>query len=335
MKNFLWILGFALFFKSCISDTENNQTQLAHSIDSILESQEVIAERNTSSQTHSSKLDSSEFGDDPFYLSHLNEHVEYLPVDCSQTFDPENVLNTNTLFSHLQCPMDRKKTTRLLRQTLIAAKYHFTRTHDSLQHISNKDLLQMIATVYHQDIPSTILESNDKTFNESIERLRVLLRERQSKSRIYKFINDSIFNYRWMRFSITKVTNGILQLDYNGGGMAGSAEKQYYVLQDSNYSKINLEDILKKVDRILTKAVNEEAIANIGRFPVRFKSDINNKTYELEIMVDTYSSASCCPPYVARCKTKDFRTIIPGTLAYATTEHLDNPSIKPKWKTIR
>ena len=85
----------------------------------------------------------------------------------------------------------------------------------------------------------------------------------------------------------------------------------------------------------MTKAVKENASVNIGRFPITFAKDIKNDVFELKLIIDTYSSASCCPPYVARCKTKDFRTIISGILAYATTDHLNDPSIQPKWKTIR
>ena len=333
MKVQHWIIVWAILFQSCTSDNENINRDVIENFDSII--QRRIGEVEQIDTSIINQVDSSELEEDPFYHFIRNDRFQKVSINCNKPCTIEKTLDENILLSHLYCSMDRAKTTKLLRQILIAARYRHARSLDSLRFLSNSDLLQMISTVYHQDIPSELLEADPRTFREAIEKLRVMMQKEPSKRNIYAFINDSIFHFVWMHYSITKVIDGIIELDYNGGGMAGSAEKKYYALQNGQYAHIDLENIASKIDIIMTKEVKENASVNIGRFPITFTKDIKNDVYELKLIIDTYSSASCCPPYVARCKTKDFRTIIPGTLAYATTDHLDNPSIQPKWKTIR
>lgn len=270
-----------------------------------------------------------------FYLFYANKYHKPILVDCSLPLDPTTILNTDILLSHLKCPLSRTKQTVLLRQLLIASKYKYSRTLDSLSHINNNDLLKMLSIVYNQDIPSDILEGDNAQFTSCVKHIQTLLEKKKSYDKILKYIHDSVFNYVWMNFTIQTIAPGILQLDYNGGGMAGSAEKRYFLQSPDSLKLIDMDKIADKINALMSKELAEPATVNMDRFPIKFKKDPESNLIEMQIIIDTYSSASCCPLYIARCKTKDFRTILPGTLAYATTDHLDDPSIKPKWKTIR
>jgi len=327
------LIIWTILLQACTYDNENMQRDVSDNIDSIIRRR--MGEINEIDTSHIDQSDSSELAEDPFYQFIRNDRFKKVSIDCQKPYTIEHTLDENVLLSHLYCSMNRAKTTKLLRQVLIAARYRHARSLDSLDFLSNADLLQMISTVYHQDIPSVLLEADTKTFREAVNQLKVKMQKDPSIKNIYAFINDSIFNYVWMHYSITKVTDGIIELDYNGGGMAGSAEKQYYALQNGHFTSIDLEQIARYIDNVMTKAVKENATVNIGRFPISFAKDKKNNVYELKLIIDTYSSASCCPPYIVRCTTNDFRTIIPGTISYATTDHLDNPSIKPNWISIQ
>jgi hypothetical protein len=138
-----------------------------------------------------------------------------------------------------------------------------------------------------------------------------------------------------MRVEFSLPTKNILMLNYNGGGMAGSAEKRYFLKQGNNYKELNLHSIISIVDKKMTKIAKEDASADTDRFEGLFTWNEKRGMHQLELFVHVSSGASCCPPYIVQLYTKDFKSIEPGSLKYATTEHFSDSTIKPVWKNIQ
>jgi hypothetical protein len=235
----------------------------------------------------------------------------------------------------MDCVKEKKKRIILLRRVLILAKYEHARKDDSLRFLMNAQLMRMISYAYHQDIPSDALESDGPEFESLYQTIYTLITKNVSKAVILKFINDSIFNYYYMRVEFSLPTKNILMLNYNGGGMAGSAEKRYFLKQGNNYKELNLHSIISIVDKKMTKIAKEDASADTDRFEGLFTWNEKRGMHQLELFVYVSSGASCCPPYIVQLYTKDFKTIEPGSLKYATTEHFSDSTIKPVWKNIR
>jgi len=167
---------------------------------------------------------------------------------------------------------------------------------------------------------------------------RALIIAKYDQSRLedsLRFLTDSQLLRMNMRVEFSLPTKNILMLNYNGGGMAGSAEKRYFLKQGNNYKELNLHSIISIVDKKMTKIAKEDASADTDRFEGLFTWNEKRGMHQLELFVHVSSGARCCPPYIVQLYTKDFKTIEPGSLKYATTEHFSDSTIKPVWKNIQ
>lgn len=271
----------------------------------------------------------------PFYGYYINKTVTPFRISCNSPFDYAKSRNVDSMFSYLNCIKDKQSRVNLLRRILITATYDQSRLEDSLRFLSDSQLYRMITYAYNQDILSDALESNGPEFDSMYTTISSLISEDQSKAVILTFINDSIFNYYYMRVEFSLPTKNILMLHCNAAGMAGSAEKHYFLKQGNNYKELNLASIISIVDKKMTKIAKEDASADTDRFEGLFTWNERKGMHQLELFVHVSSGASCCPPYIVQLYTKDFKTIEPGSLKYATTQHFSDSTIKPVWKDIR
>ncbi len=271
----------------------------------------------------------------PFFGFYSNKKVNFIPIACTSDFAYSRSHSIDSILSYMSCIKDKPGRVSLLRRALIIAKYHQSRLEDSLRFLTDSQLLRMISYAYHQDIPSDALESNGPEFDSLYQTIYTLITKSESKAVVLKFINDSIFNYYYMRVEFSLPTKNILMLNYNAAGMAGSAEKRYFLKQGNNYKELNLHSIISIVDKKMTKIAKEDASADTDRFEGLFTWNEKKGMHQLELFVHVSSGASCCPPYIVQLYTKDFKTIEPGSLKYATTEHFSDSTIKPVWKNIR
>ena len=331
---------FCLEISSC-DESSNDQTNQVRKlqIDSMLKVWEKEDKHSLSkseqeeNQVHNIQI--NELAKDDFFSYYLQNNVVHKNINCNASFNFIKSYSIDSILSYMDCVKEKKKRIILLRRVLILAKYEHARKDDSLRFLMNAQLMRMISYAYHQDIPSDALESNGPEFDSLYRTIYTLITKNESKAVILKFINDSIFNYYYMRVEFSLPTKNILMLNYNGGGMAGSAEKRYFLKQGNNYKELNLHSIISIVDKKMTKIAKEDASADTDRFEGLFTWNEKRGMHQLELFVHVSSGASCCPPYIVQLYTKDFKTIEPGSLKYATTEHFSDSTIKPVWKNIR
>ncbi len=331
---------FCLEISSC-DESSNDQTNQVRKlqIDSMLKVWEKEDKHSLSkseqeeNQVHNIQI--NELAKDDFFSYYLQNNVVHKNINCNASFNFIKSYSIDSILSYMDCVKEKKKRIILLRRVLILAKYEHARKDDSLRFLMNAQLMRMISYAYHQDIPSDALESNGPEFDSLYRTIYTLITKNESKAVILKFINDSIFNYYYMRVEFSLPTKNILMLNYNGGGMAGSAEKRYFLKQGNNYKELNLHSIISIVDKKMTKIAKEDASADTDRFEGLFTWNEKKDMHQLELFVYVSSGASCCPPYIVQLYTKDFKTIEPGSLKYATTEHFSDSTIKPVWKNIR
>lgn len=331
---------FCLEISSC-DESSNDQTNQVRKlqIDSMLKVWEkedkhpLSKSEQEENQVHNIQI--NDLAKDDFFSYYLQKNIVHKNINCNASFNFIKSYSIDSILSYMDCVKEKKKRIILLRRVLILAKYEHARKDDSLRFLMNAQLMRMISYAYHQDIPSDALESNGPEFDSLYRTIYTLITKNESKAVILKFINDSIFNYYYMRVEFSLPTKNILMLNYNGGGMAGSAEKRYFLKQGNNYKELNLHSIISIVDKKMTKIAKEDASADTDRFEGLFTWNEKRGMHQLELFVHVSSGASCCPPYIVQLYTKDFKTIEPGSLKYATTEHFSDSTIKPVWKNIR
>jgi len=252
-----------------------------------------------------------------------------IPESFNHILDIDSLL---TMYIHTSS--DRKKVA-ILRQTLIATHFRHARSIDSLRFLGNDDLLHILNVVFHVDIEADPNELPKKAFIPLLKKLDTLLSNEANHADIIRYINNDIFRYDWMHYEFIRISDRLIKCAYNAGGMAGSAHNDVFLYTGTRFEQVRFNRLFKTLNRIMTKVVKEDAYVDIDRFDITIKELNKGSRYSVECIVQVYSGASCCPPYIIQFETRDFATFEKGTLQYATTLHLSKPQIKPEWKQIQ
>jgi len=252
-----------------------------------------------------------------------------IPESFNHILDIDSLL---TMYIHTSS--DRKKVA-ILRQTLIATHFRHVRSLDSLRFLGNADLLHMLNVVFHVDIEADPNELPKKAFIPLLKKLDTLLSNEATHADIIRYINNDIFRYDWMHYEFIRISDRLIKCAYNAGGMAGSAHNDVFLYTGTRFKQVRFNRLFKTLNRIMTKVVKEDAYVDIDRFDITIEELNKGSRYSVECIVQVYSGASCCPPYIIQFETRDFASFEKGTLQYATTLHLSKPQIKPDWKHIQ
>lgn len=340
ITQYIVIIFLAFAFISCEKSSEKNEKAIRkYSIDTSLNKLETDSEQDTN-QIESQSNDSSEnevveLKRDIFKEYYLPRKVKYHTIPCNSSFSFMKSSNLDSVLSYMNCVKNKQSQIKLLRRALLLSHYTLARKADSLKYLSNRDLLTMLSYVVNQDIPSEAIESKGPLFSTMYSKISVLVKQKASKALVLQYIKDSVFNYIYLSYSFQRPTKNILMLDYNAAGMAGSAEKRYFHKVGDAYKELNLDPIIKKVNKAMTKIAKEDSYADTDRFEGMFQWNKKKSLYEMQLFMHVRSGAMCCPPYVVRLLTKDFKTIESRSMQFATTEHFSDSTIKPIWKTIQ
>ena len=256
-----------------------------------------------------------------------------LPKGNSGNVEFTPATNPQQLLSHSLLVKNRVKKVALYRQALTLMHYHAVRRIDTLNNFSNADLLSFLTLAFNADISQNPLEKEKPELDSIIAELEHKLRKTTKYADILQSLTD-FFRYEYMNYAFSLLADNILEFDYNAGGMAGSAEKVYFRKVDGSFKKIKLDQISDSISAIMEKTLKQMAYVDIGRFPMIVEWDNNKSLYSVQFYIQSADAASCCPRYITRFNTKDFNSIIPGSLQYATTEHISDPKVKAVWKNL-
>ena len=321
------------------SSEENEKRRIQASLDSSLKEWGKEAKKNfsysKSSAEDSTENETKKLESNPFNDYYVQQRVQLHPIACNSSFSFSKSQSIDSILSFMDCVKKRESRIRLLRRVLLLSHYAFARRADSLDYLNNAELLKMFTYIVDQDIPSEAMESNSPRLSELYSRISSLVKQKVSKALVLDYIKDSVFNYFYLSYTFNRPTKNILMLDYNAAGMAGSAEKRYFQKADDEYKEINLDAIIKKVNKAMTIVAKEDATADTDRFEGIFSWNKKKSAYEMQLFIHVRSGAACCPPYIVRLLTKDFNTIEPRSMQFATTEHFSDSTLKPIWKTIQ
>jgi hypothetical protein len=228
-----------------------------------------------------------------------------------------------------------KEKISILRQSLIATHFKHARTIDSLQYLDDGDLFKMIAMIFHVDIEADPQDIPTEVFVHITKSLDSLLEEQSPHATIITYITNEIFRYMWMRYEFKKIDDRLVKCAYNAGGMAGSAHTDLFRKSGKSFAQVDLKPLLGKLRNIMTNIAKEKAYVDIDRFEMKITKKSGAPFYSIEAMVQVYSGASCCPPYVIQFHTMDFKSFERGSLHYSMTEHLIDPNKQPNWIFIQ
>ncbi|MEY3314210.1 MAG: hypothetical protein RLZZ578_1730 [Bacteroidota bacterium] len=246
-----------------------------------------------------------------------------------KTFDLDSLLSMYTQSSSI------KEKISILRQSLIATHFKHARTIDSLQYLDDGDLFKMIAMIFHVDIEADPQDIPTEVFVHITKSLDSLLEEQSPHATIITFITNEVFRYMWMRYEFKKIDDRLVKCAYNAGGMAGSAHTDLFRKSGKSFAQVDLKPLLGKLRNIMTNIAKEKAYVDIDRFEMKITKKSGAPFYSIEAMVQVYSGASCCPPYVIQFHTMDFKSFERGSLHYSMTEHLSDPNKQPNWIFIQ
>lgn len=326
-RNLLFMSFITLF--SCGTNSENTHTKQYEKDISISQAQRYFREQELGEDivdTHDNH---------PYITAFLGERsyrkvpIDLNPKSIGTTFDLDSLLSMYAQTS------SRQQKIKILRQSLIATHYKHARTIDSLKYLDDEDLFKMLAKIFHVDIEADPLNMSAEEFSQVTERLDSLLEEQSTHATIITYITNEIFRYMWMRYEFKKIDDRLVKCAYNAGGMAGSAHTDIFRKSGKSFAQVDMKPLLGKLRNIMTNIAKEKAYVDIDRFEMKITKQSGIPFYSIEAMVQVYSGASCCPPYVIQFHTKDFKSFERGSLYYATTEHLSDPSKQPKWIFIQ
>lgn len=341
MKNSISLLAILLACSliSCDFFSDDSEEQRIHdSIDVLMKKWEEQAKQNTITANEvedTVEINPQQLKSNPFNDYYLLQKVQKLQIPCNSSFSFSQSSDIDSILSFMDCVKDRKNRIKLLRRVLLLSHYEFERKIDTLKYLSDRDLSQMLGYVVDQDIESEAMDSNSPILSELYSNISTLVQKNASKALVLHHIKDSVFNYFYLSYSFQKPTKNILMLDYNAAGMAGSAYKRYFRKVEDTYKEINLKPIIQKVNKVMTKIAKEDATADTDRFEGMFRWDKQKGSYEMQLFVHVSSGAMCCPAFIVRLYTKDFKTIESRSMQFATTQHFSDSTIKPNWKTIQ
>lgn len=319
-------LNFLCILSSCIDSSKGGQFSLP--------------QKNNSSEStlNTSKSDTYILYDNdnqPFISAFLGQ-ATFHRLDLGSNQVIANKINDlDSLLSAYLISKGKARRIQILRQALISTHSTYAKSIDSLHFLEDKDLNLIFSKIFNVDIEADPNELSNKEFKNITAKLDSLLFFKSTHSAIIKYINNEVFRYNWMRYEFIKVNEQILKCEYNAGGMAGSAHMDLYINRGKGYAQMDLQPLLNKLNTIMTRVVKERAYIDIEGYRFEIKQAEQQSMYTLECIVQLYSGATCCPPYVIRFDTKDFASFEKGSLHYATTVHMSNPSIKPDWKLIQ
>lgn len=271
----------------------------------------------------------------PYITAFLgNRSYREVPVNVNlqsieTTFDLDSLLS---IYAHSS---SRKDKISILRQSLIATHFKHAQTIDSLKYLDDGDLIKMLTLIFHVDIEADPQDIPTEEFSHITERLDSLLEEHSTHATIITFITNQVFRYMWMRYEFNKIDDHLVKCAYNAGGMAGSAHTDIFRKSNNSFAHVDMKPLLGKLRNIMTSVAKEKAYIDIDRFEMKISKKSGTPFYTIEAIVQVYSGASCCPPYVIQFHTLDFRSFERGSLYYATTEHLSDPSKQPNWIFIQ
>ena len=246
-----------------------------------------------------------------------------------KTFDLDSLLSMYTQSSSI------KEKISILRQSLIATHFKHARTIDSLQYLDDGELFKMLAMIFHVDIEADPQDIPTEVFVHITKSLDSLLEEQSPHATIITYITNEIFRYMWMRYEFKKIDDRLVKCAYNAGGMAGSAHTDLFRKSGKSFAQVDLKPLLGKLRNIMTNIAKEKAYVDIDRFEMKITKKSGAPFYSIEAMVQVYSGASCCPPYVIQFHTMDFKSFERGSLHYSMTEHLIDPNKQPNWIFIQ
>lgn len=314
---------------SCGTSSDNTHTKQYEKDISISQAQRYFSEQELGEDkgdTHDNHPYISAFlGNRSFREVLVNVNLQSI----KKTFDLDSLLSMYTQSS------SRQHKISILRQSLIATHFKHARTIDSLQYLDDGDLFKMIAMIFHVDIEADPQDIPTEVFVHITKSLDSLLEEQSPHATIITYITNEIFRYMWMRYEFKKIDDRLVKCAYNAGGMAGSAHTDLFRKSGKSFAQVDLKPLLGKLRNIMTNIAKEKAYVDIDRFEMKITKKSGAPFYSIEAMVQVYSGASCCPPYVIQFHTMDFKSFERGSLHYSMTEHLSDSNKQPNWIFIQ
>ena len=73
---------------------------------------------------------------------------------------------------------------------------------------------------------------------------------------------------------------------------------------------------------------------DLNRFDVDFRWMPQSNSYEVEMVVQDHEGASCCPPFIVRFNTNNFKTILSSSLKYTNSDYKEKPKNKVTWTKV-
>ena len=256
----------------------------------------------------------------------VQEKVEVHCEDYANIYESEKLKEFYTCYKE----GDFRYKLNFLRHVLTITEYE-----NSLAKYGSK-YTQQQAYGLVQVMLSDITVSNFEMFDETNDLLKKIESEffvgpvRPKQLSYYLF---SLFGYEYFNYEFTNYGKGFVNIYYSLSGTGAGIRNDIVKLADYGVDDVDENQLINELIGQMQMIYGNEVYSE-GRDGI----SLLNKKHPFEIKVylhKDYNSGACCPDLFVKCKTKDFKTVIKGSIKHCyVPEDVEISDDQLEWQSL-
>lgn len=318
MKILFYLLIISIGFVSC-NDDDQSQDQKVFTSDTVYKS------------TYEYQDSLYRVKDSVFKAQLLEINPESNNTECKDAYSYLSSQDPSFVISKFPCLKTRFDKFKLLRYLFAIFEFQQVKKLKQYSFLPDSVLFDIIKTVYTDDF---LIEDISNTKEEIDSVFMSINANNVVKSAQFQ---HNLKDFLWLQYyktEIKKVNPNILIVHNDVSGMAAGSRYFYYHYSDGKYNRITFDDITKEIENRLSTQTHKSLHCDINRFDVDFRWKPQSHSYEIEMVVQDDDGASCCPPFVVRFNTHNFKKILSSSLKYTNSDYKEKPKNKVTWTNV-
>lgn len=318
MKTLFGLLTIAFIVVSCNKDDESQD-------------QKVIVSDTTYKSTYEYEDSIRQVKDSVFKAQLLEINPESNNTECKDAYSYLLSQDPSFVISKFPCLKTRFDKFKLLRYLYAIFEFQQSKQLKQYSFLPHSVLFDIIKTVYTDDF---LVEDISNTKEEIDSVFMSINANNIIKSAQFQHTLKDFLWLQYYRTEIKKVNPNVLIVNNNVSGMAAGSRYFYYYYSDGKYNRITFDDITNEIKNRLSIQTQKSLYCDLNRFDVDFRWMPQSKSYEVEMVVQDHEGASCCPPFIVRFNTNNFKTILSSSLKYTNSDYKEKPKNKVTWTKV-
>lgn len=293
--------------------------------------QKVITSDTTYKSTYEYEDSLYRIKDSVFKAQLLEVNPESNNPECKDAYSYLSSQDPSFVISKFPCLKTRFDKFKLLRYLFAIFEFQQVKQLKQYSFLPDSVLFDIFKTVYTDDF---LIEDIINTKEEIDSVFMSINANNVIKSEQFQ---QNLKDFLWLQYyktEIKKVNPNILIVHNDVSGMAAGSRYFYYHYSDGNYNRITFDNITKEIENRLSTQTHKSLHCDINRFDVDFRWIPQSHSYEIEMVVQDDDGAACCPPFVVRFNTHNFKKILSSSLKYTNSDYKEKPKNKVTWTNV-